>query len=325
MRKPFLIALFGVLPFYLAAGPALQQHSRASLPTPADYPAADPQCKHRQRLVVKVTGRAVDFPKTVECELLIHRTCATEQKQFSSGVRASKANVCGDYYAAAAALRNREICCDDKSAEPPGGPNVKCDQPAPWSDTSSNCNDPKSPQLTISGATATLSMCGFPVFSYRNSNFNDRLFADAYRSAMTDHLRASGYATVCCDKLNAAVRSGNPCDPRTDVDCDGRPNRSDIADEFPAFDNFTRTANTRIDPFPSFVDASDPDFLPGRTARAAKGVGDCPCKWVLVGGEKKCSPDGKQDHYYKATWRCPKTGAEVFTTKYAPATTSCEQ
>ncbi|HKZ02174.1 MAG TPA: hypothetical protein VJ180_08040 [Pyrinomonadaceae bacterium] len=104
------------------------------------------------------------------------------------------------------------------------------------------------------------------------------------------------------------------------------PDKTDVDDiKMPDIDTFIRPVNAAIDQFPYLFDTHNPDFLPNRTAQAAEGVGDCPCKWELAKGELKCSPDGKQDHYYKATWKCSKTGAEVFTVKYAPATAPCEK
>jgi hypothetical protein len=39
-------------------------------------------------------------------------------------------------------------------------------------------------------------------------------------------------------------------------------------------------------------------------------------------GELKCSSDGKQQHVYQAKWKCPSSGIEADTFKYAPATKS---
>jgi hypothetical protein len=169
-------------------------------------------------------------------------------------------------------------------------------------------------------------MCGYAVFSYSNSGLNDPLFVKAYRAAMRDQLLGSSSSKVCCDTFREAVRTRKPCDPGDDVDCDGTPNKTDIYDsKLPDIDTFIRPDNAAIDPFPYLFDTSNPDFLPNRTARDSKGVGDCACKWELVKGELKCSPDGKQDHHYKTTWRCPRTGAEVITVKYAPAGVACER
>jgi hypothetical protein len=167
-------------------------------------------------------------------------------------------------------------------------------------------------------------MCGYNVFRYSDASLKDPLIAEAYRLAIRDQLQASSASKVCCDKFRQAARTGKPCDPRVDVDCDGTPNTKDNDDlKMPDIDTFARPGNAPIDEFPSGFDTSNPDFLPDRTARNSKGVGDCPCKWELTEGELTCSPDGKQRHHYKATWRCPKTGAEVVTVRYAPATAPC--
>jgi hypothetical protein len=253
-------------------------------------------------------------------------------KRFTSGVRAAGAGMCDDYWRVHNELASREICCDRGSREekrpseekPP--PEQECQPATSWFGGAGGCKDMQSPQLVIRQGTATLSMCGYAVFSYKNADFNDQLFADAYRAAMRDQLRSSAASQVCCDKFREAVRTRKPCDPRVDVDCDGTPNRTDRDDEkFPDIDGFSRAQNAAIDTFPYPFDTSNPDFLPNQAARDSKGVGDCPCKWELVKGELNCSPDGKQKHHYKATWRCPKTGAEVVTVRYAPATTPCER
>jgi len=77
--------------------------------------------------------------------------------------------------------------------------------------------------------------------------------------------------------------------------------------------------------FPPGLDPDDPNFLPESTARDSKGVGECACKWELVKGTLTCSPDGKKDHVYVANWRCPATGKEVMTTKYAKASARCKE
>jgi hypothetical protein len=170
-------------------------------------------------------------------------------------------------------------------------------------------------------------MCGYAVFSYRHSGLTDPLVADAYRAAMKSQLEGSASSKVCCDKFREAVRSGKPCDPRADVDCDGTPNRKDASQngQLPDIDSFVNAENAPIDVFPSGFDTSNPDFLPDRTARNSRGVGDCPCKWELIKGDLTCSPDGKQKHHYQATWRCPTTGAEVITVRYASPTAYCEK
>ena len=329
MRRVLLIIILLLLvPSFFSAGAAPQQLGDP-LPNPDDYPEAGPSCKRRHKVAPWVGTPGVDWPNTFRCVLTIH-TC-DGVKRFTSGVRSAGAGMCDDYWRVNNALADREICCDKGSHDDPRPPaenqpsEKECPPPTSWLGDSSGCKQLASPKLVISRGTATLSMCGYAVFSYRDANLNDQLFADAYRSAMRDQLRAASASKVCCDKFRDAIRTRKPCDPRIDLDCDGRPNRTDVDDiKLPAIDVFTRSDNAAIDFFPGF-DTSNPDFLPDRTARNSRNVGDCPCKWELVKGELNCSPDGKQKHHYKATWKCPKTGAEVITIKYAPATAPCER
>ncbi|MGH9429016.1 MAG: hypothetical protein ACRD2L_22255, partial [Terriglobia bacterium] len=210
-------------------------------------------------------------------------------------------------------------------------PDEKCDKPAPWFDTSpsSGCKDVQDTQITIDQrtATATVSMCGSTILTHTSDSFaanTDRRFAQAYTDAFKQQIPKK----VCCDKFREAARTGSPCDPRADVDCDGVPNRTDAdRSSFPTIDVFTTAANAPIDPFPAGFNAFDQDFSPNSAARDSKGVGDCACKWELIKGDLKCNSvvgqDGTRQHVYTATWRCPSTKAEVFTTKYAPATAPC--
>jgi hypothetical protein len=331
MRRILLLMIpLLLIPSFFSATATTPQQTGDPLPNPADYTEAGAYCRRRVKVSPWVGTPGVDWPKTFQCVLVIH-TC-DGVKRFTSGVRPGGTGMCDDYWRVHNALADRVICCDQGSREekrPPdgkGSPERKCEPRTSWFDDTSDCKEVKSPQLVIRQGTATLYMCGYSVFQYRDSNLNDQLFADAYRAAMRDQLLASSSSKVCCDKFRQAVRTRKPCDPRVDVDCDGTPNRTDIHDRtMPDIDTFIRPDNASIDPFPYRFDTSNPDFLPDRTARNSKGVGDCPCKWELVKGELKCSPDGKQKHYYKATWKCPKTGAEVSTVKYAPATAPCER
>jgi hypothetical protein len=269
----------------------------------------------------------VDWPKTFQCVLVIH-TC-DGVKTYRSAVRPGGAGMCDDYWRVHDALVNREICCDPGSRkekttpEERRRPESKCEPPTQWFD-SSDCKELESPKLVVTGSKATLSMCGYAVYEYTNNGLRDELFANAYKAALDSQLRASSSSKVCCDKFREAVKTGKPCDPSADLDCDGAPNKTDIDDSnMPDIDAFIRPPNAQIDTFPDSVDTNNPDFMPNRTARASTGVGDCPCKWELVRGELKCSTDGKEKHYYKATWRCPQTGTEVFTVRYAPPTADC--
>lgn len=208
-------------------------------------------------------------------------------------------------------------------------PETNCEKPTPWFDPS-GCADVQDTQIEIDRrtATATVSMCGYVILRHKSQEFAtgaDPLFGPAYESAFRDTFPKK----VCCNRFREAVRTGKPCDPRLDVDCDGRPNQTDAnqpGDEgLPMVEPFTMKKGASIDDYR--FNLLDPDFMPDSTARNSKGVGECPCKWELIKGELKCNgavdQDGKKQHVYTATWRCPATNAEVFTTKYAPATAPC--
>jgi hypothetical protein len=256
------------------------------------------------------------------------------------------ADACGEHFSNLPDVNKKEICAFLKAKGKPAAscpmgkeiadycakspPDEKCEKPAPWFDTSSSsgCNL-QDTLITIDQqtATATVSMCGYTVLKHVSENFGanvDKIFGAAYTSAFKQEIPKK----VCCDKFREAARTGSPCDPRTDLDCDGKPNQTDVAtSSFPVIDIFTRAANAPIDPFPFNFNLFDPEFSPNAAARGSKGVGDCACKWELIKGELKCNgvvdANGNKQHVYTATWRCPSTKAEVFTTKYAPSTAPC--
>jgi hypothetical protein len=301
--------------------------TQSNLPKPENFRRATAECKNKSELVAKVTGdRVGTSTKLVECKLLVHRTCSSDLREHSSGPRGVKANVCADFYVVARALNGMEICCDEKAPETQtSSQNQDCPQPAPWFDPSRSCKDLQATQLQVTGDTATVSVCGHNIFSYRDENLKDSVFAEAYRQALRDRLAFDGSSKICCDQLADAVNTGSPCDPSIDIDCDGTPNVNDGDGRFPNINPFQTLAGSNIDLFPPSFNSSDPDFRPERTARNSKGVGDCPCQWQLTGGELKCSADGRQRHYYKATWRCPTTGAEIFTVKYLSPASPCSK
>jgi hypothetical protein len=215
-------------------------------------------------------------------------------------------------------------CEPDEKNSPP---EAKCEKPNPWFDPSSDCSDVQSPQIAIKQSAVSLSICGSPVFRYVPDS-KDPLLLEAYQAALRDWVRQRVGSKICCNKFSEAARSGKPCNPQADLDCDGKSNQTDVVSEgeatYPDINNlFSTRAGAAIDPFPVGLDPDDPDFMPESTARKSKGVGECACKWELIKGDLKCSPDGKQQHVYTATWRCPSTKAEVFTTKYVPATKPC--
>jgi len=206
--------------------------------------------------------------------------------------------------------------------EPP--PESGCQKPTPWFDSSDGCPDIQKPQVTVTASAVRVSFCGLQVFQ---AAVKDN--SDMYRLVLTGWVESRVGSKVCCSKLRDAIKTAKPCDPSADIDCDGILNQADVnTTEVPGYpvpqiDLFTRPPGAAIDKFPDGLNPDDPDFLPNRTARDSAGVGECACKWELIKGELKCSPDGKQQHVYVATWRCPVTKAEVVTTKYAPATAPC--
>jgi hypothetical protein len=208
-------------------------------------------------------------------------------------------------------------------------PESGCEKPTPWFDSSSDgCNDVQKPQVTIAQGAVNLSICGLPVFRFADK---DALLLEAYAPLLKEYVESRVGSRVCCNKIRDAARTAKPCDPTVDIDCDGILNQADLnttyssTTVFPQIDLFTIPSGARVDPFPAGLNPDDPDFLPNRTARDSTGVGECACKWDLIKGELKCSPDGKQQHVYVATWRCRVTKAEVMTTKYAPASAPCSK
>ena len=145
--------------------------------------------------------------------------------------------------------------------------------------------------------------------------------AKAYKAEFEDLVKKRVGSKVCCDKWREAVRTGVPCNPLIDMDCDGKPNTNDFyiprpGSIFPDINNLFATADgATVDPFPSGLNPDDRDFLPPPEK--------CDCKWELLKGTLTCSPDGKKPHEYRATWRCPSTGNTRPTRKEAPATAPC--
>jgi len=200
-------------------------------------------------------------------------------------------------------------------------PKKNCEKPTPWFGSSSACKDVQGPQITgyDPPRVVTLSICGIEVF--HDIVPKDHLGGfDAYKTALSYFVRKRVGSKICCDMLREAARTGIPCDPTNDIDCDGKSNQADFyTTKFarsPDINNlFGSPEGAPIDPFPAGLNPDDPGFLPPQDK--------CDCKWELVKGSLNCSPDGKQKHFYEARWRCPSTGNERFTRKYAAATAPC--
>ncbi len=251
------------------------------------------------------------------------------------------ADVCGTVLAEQPPARIAELCRNAKAAgkicpalkpfckddSPPTGKG--CHDPAtPWFGSPPDCKDVQAPAVALDRGAVTVSICGYRVFRGTLRMAHDDLMLRAYMDVVREHVRDSVGSKVCCDSLREAARTGNPCNPSADIDCDGKPNDTDILPgeaPVPDISLFTKKNGAAIDKFPFGLNPDDPDFMPESTARDSKGVGECPCKWELTKGTLTCSPDGRKDHVYAATWTCPATGKEVFTTKYAKATAPCKE
>ena len=218
----------------------------------------------------------------------------------------------------------RTNCRRNAAKDEWGGPfslTPLCRPSTPWFDKDTSCAEAQRPVITTSPGHVVLSICGSEI--YRHS-FDDQPYLQEYATALVNRVKQQIGSTVCCQSFRNALRTGQPCNPGSDVDCDGRPNQSDeIADApFPDINIFSIPPGASVAPFPAGLDPDDPNFLPGSTAQASRNVGDCDCKWELIRGVLNCGTGGQQ-HSYVATWRCPTSGAEVITTKYATASTPC--
>lgn len=194
----------------------------------------------------------------------------------------------------------------------------KCEKPdSPWlGSPSTDCKDFQSWQVEQTGGTVKLYICGYNVFSNPDVG-TDSTFSSAYIATFKDSLRSTIGEKFCCDTFREAVRTGIPCDPRNDVDCDGKPNSEDHDGNFPNIEmSYTTAEGAKIDPFPFGMDVGA--IYPNQFSCKD-------CQWELMRGELKCSPDGRQKHVYQAKWKCPSTGVEADTFKYAPATAPCKK
>lgn len=148
----------------------------------------------------------------------------------------------------------------------------------------------------------------------RQSECNPRF----YEQAIGDHPN-----TVCCDVWREGVSAGSGCNPERDADCDGLPNERDY---------YLNSTPYHAPPRPGTAAKDSADFEPANFDPRPPGLTwdelmpnePCKkCKWTALSGKLTCSPDGRSEHEYKATWVCPTTGAQRTITKRAPATAPC--
>ncbi len=201
-------------------------------------------------------------------------------------------------------------------------PESKCEKPAPWfGEPSKDCTDIQAPAVAVNAGAVTVSICGYPVFRHAPKGFTLPFELEAFRRVVAEAVQRSAGSKICCSKLRDAARTGMPCYPAVDIDCDGIPNATDVdtttatGAAVPDIDIFTSPTGAPVDPFPAGLDPDDKEFFPPADL--------CDCKWELTKGTLNCSPDGKQPHFYQARWRCPSTGNERFTRKEAPPTAAC--
>jgi hypothetical protein len=191
-----------------------------------------------------------------------------------------------------------------------------CRSDTPWFDRGAGCQDARSPVVLSDYLQASVSICGSVVFQYRFTPTDQyQNYGVLLQSEVTRQLGSK----VCCDKFRQTVPAGS-CDPRFDIDCDGKPNSSDTkivsgsTIPVPDINIFSTAPGASVAPFPEGLNPDDPGFVPASTG--------CDCKWQLIKGVLNCGTGGQQ-HSYAATWKCPTSGAEVTTTKTATANTPC--
>lgn len=241
-----------------------QQPTQSKLPTPDDYPAADTTCKSKMKLNAKVTGRAIKFPDTGECQLAVYG-CDGE-KIYSSGEKtAEELGTCAPYYKAGDALQNREVCCDSKSTSPESKagtreekkPPCEANTP-PWFDTDGPCDDPMfhpvpmvRAESTIVGVTCAITyhVCDSIILQWREEFFPAGILnrRSMPREEALKFCASKGfgretvpYRLTCCKKWRQAIADwlafrrqhgpdapGHPCNPSFDADCDGKYNLQD--------------------------------------------------------------------------------------------------
>ena len=267
---------------------------------------------------------AVDFPnKDKDCAgILATDACPQELARMPAAARNAacqqlKAKSKGGSLDACLILKHACETGEDPLPE-------KCQPPgAPWLGPGSDCKDAQAWQVTQNRGSVSVSVCGQNVFTNPHVG-TDPIFSAAYIGALKDHLRRTVGEKVCCGEFREGSRAGAPCDPRKDLDCDGKPNSEDDSRKYPDDTSYFPT----IDRFPTAGDATIDPFPPGLSVdEIYPNAETCKdCQWELKRGELKCdvaTPDGPQ-HVYQAKWKCPSTGVEVDTFKYAPVTAPCK-
>lgn len=234
--------------------------------------------------------------------------------QFNGLPEQDQAAICRNF---AAANKSKESCpafkalaqlCKGKEKPPNSGdkkpPDVKCEPPrnnfAPGGASDEfnpfDCKNLQRVQIAISGDYVTASACG-RVLLRRYADSREELNNIARR------LRNNAPSKICCERLSADETAGEEFVGGSTSDSgfpDGEPGSTSYQDT-----DFCRFPDeSTFEPMPPGMRI--PDILPDMSCKG--------CKWELVTGEAKCQPRGRNAglFWYEATWRCPRTGVEVF-------------
>jgi len=202
-------------------------------------------------------------------------------------------------------LREYNSMCPEVSSyckpEEKKSPDVKCEpardnyNPGGESDEFNpfDCKNLQNVQIAILSDQVTASACGRVLL---------RQYADSREELnnIARRLRNNAPSKICCDRLSADELAGDEYPAGNS----GFPNGEAGTDTYQDTDFYRAPDESTMEPFPPGMRI--PDILPD-TACAD-------CKWELLKGDAKCRPQGRRAglFWYEATWRCPKTGVEVF-------------
>ena len=260
-----------------------------------------------------------------------------------------------------AAFKALMATCDGNETPPPDKEPTKCKErgeyDVPWFDPSApGCQQLQETRLNANWSatnggtcTITLTACNYTVATHTLNyvtNENGKLTDTSAGPGITaEQLAAMGVRpirrsecttqvylasfpdypnVVCCDIWREGVRADSGCNPEQDADCDGLPNNRDAwlnsqpyyAPPRPGSPQDTGAADFNpadFDPRPPGL--SWDELMPNEPCKK--------CKWTATSGRLTCSPDGRKEHEYKATWVCPSSGAQRTVTKRAPASAPC--
>ena len=261
------------------------------------------------------------------------------------------------------ALKILLAACKEKEAPPPEKEPLKCKERSsdvPWFDPSAEgCQQLQDTRMNanwtaMNGGTCTLTLtaCNYTALTYavnlvseKNGKLETVIFADRPTPAnlasmgvrpirraectpqLYDALVGDHPNTVCCDVWREGVNAGSGCNPERDADCDGLPNDRDHYLNSAPYDAPPRPGSYQETFFGGAGDFNQDNFdprPPGLSWDELMPNEPCKkCKWTAVSGKLTCSPDGRSEHEYKATWVCPTTGVQRTLTKRAPASAPC--